>query len=72
MSVNFADMQWLVTMTSNALSDTYGPLTMTGAVEMRDSLRAAAPDLAIEAWAAQSPNLNVIKPPEQAWNAVSA
>jgi len=65
--MNFNEMPWLVTVTNGEHSETYGPSTMGQAVELREGLRVAAPGCTIEAWAAQSPDPRVIKPPEQAW-----
>lgn len=75
MSVNFSDMPWLVTVTVDATqtSDTYGPQTMAKAVALRDDLRvAAAPGHTIEAWAAQVPNPQLVKSPDDAWIDVAA
>lgn len=67
MSVNFADMPWLVTVTGDDLvSETYGPQSMADAVALRDRLRVGAPDRTVEAWASQLPNLAAVKSPDAA------
>lgn len=63
MSLNFSDMPWVVTITHGGQAGTYGPLSMDAAVELRDEVRASTPDATVEAWAAQAPNLNVVKSP---------
>ncbi len=65
---------WLVTMTDpRHHSETYGPLDQQAACDLRDQLKVAAgPGFTIEAWAAESPDLRVVRDPEQAWLRVAA
>lgn len=63
MSVSFADMPWVVTVTQDGQSDTYGPLSMEKAIALRDRISSTTIGATAEAWAAQAPNLNVVKSP---------
>ncbi len=67
MSIDFKDMPWVVTISGGGHpTETYGPQKMEASVALRDKLRVAFPNATVEAWAAQAPNPNIVKPPTEA------
>lgn len=60
--MNFNDMPWVVTCTSVEPSVTYGPLSMSNAIALRDQMRSHGQQA--EAWAAQAPDARVVVDPK--------